>query len=391
MPFDVFTERRGVLRAGQAVGVVDVIGAQITVLPKATGGRPPAEFMTDLLWASGVAPRLFPLASRVASVQQPLPDALARALADDMLGRLRQAVPRRYHERQEVGSVLRGRIDLTAQARAAPGREQLLAVRYTPLQADNPLTRLIRATARDVLRFARSPGTRQRLAQVDRLLEAAAPRTLDEKLAAGIALSHPERQWAPTVELARQLVKGRSPSAVTAGRTAGMALLFELDDLFEALIRRHLSDALVGTSLTRTHAPLRPKLLRREPSGQHFLRLKPDYVLGDVTGARAVADAKWKLLSPAAPAHGLKSADAYQLATYMARHGVHRGILFFPRADWMPGRWRVRASMLGEAANEVRLVAVDVAGLIDRDPRKAREARRVLGRMTAAAALSYYV
>jgi hypothetical protein len=47
--------------------------------------------------------------------------------------------------------------------------------------------------------------------------------------------------------------------------------------------------------------------------------------------------------------------------------------------------------MLGEAANEVRLVAVDVAGLIDRDPRKAREARRVLGRMTAAAALSHHV
>lgn len=386
LPFDVFVERRGRLVAGEAVGIVDVGEAQITILPKATGGCPPGRFLSDLLWASGVAPRLFPLAGRMATVRDGLPDALARALADDLLARLVQAVPRRYAERQESSPVLRGRIDMTRQATAAPHRAHLLEIRHTPLQTDNPLTQLIRATARTLMRFASSADTRHRLLMCDELLSAAEIRPLDRRAVAAVRLMHTERQWSRTVELAATLAGGDAPATMQAGGTSSLALLFSLNDLFEALLRRRLPGALEGTGLGLLKSPPRPRLLANIRTGRSFLRLKPDYLLGGAAGPCAVADAKWKVLKPSPPSHGLSSSDAYQVGTYMARHGVRRGILLFPKADWMSGRWRTRSAMLGHADSELRMVAVDVAGLVDRDPARVRRAQHILGLMVAAAA-----
>lgn len=386
-PFDVFIERRGRMCAGQVVGVIDVGEAQFVIHPKTTGGRAPAEFLSDLLWASGISPRFFPLAGSVSTLPDAVPDALARAYAEDLLTRLRRSVPRRYHEREELSPVLRGRIDFTGLATAPPGREHLLPIRYAPLHTDNDLSRLLRASVGEMHRLARSPTTRGRLAECDALLRSARKVPLSRGLARRVVVSRLEAQWEPAVQLAQLMAKGRTPSPTSGGSVDSLALVFSLNDLFEAVIRRSLPVALMSSGLQLEKPRKRPRLLRDPGSGREFLTLKADYLLADPSRkAVAVADAKWKVLTSPTPGYGLSSSDVYQVGTYMTRHGVDRGILFHPRADWMPSRWRKRAELLGHGNAELRIVAVDIAGLVSRHGATRAHALNVLGKMTVAAA-----
>jgi 5-methylcytosine-specific restriction endonuclease McrBC regulatory subunit McrC len=167
------------------------------------------------------------------------------------------------------------------------------------------------------------------------------------------------------IGLAAALVRNMAPNPVAPGSGEGFALLFPLNDLFEAVLRRALPEALHLTDV-RLVARERAARLLTTPEGASVMYVKPDYVFRQGDIIPLVGDAKWKELTQSGRAHGLRPADVYQIAAYMERHACSRSLAFFPRTHWMPTGWQA-SYRFADASSVLTLVGVDVPALVSRD------------------------
>jgi 5-methylcytosine-specific restriction enzyme subunit McrC len=373
LPEDVIAPtRRGTLRVGGYVGLIDTGAAYLEILPRVSPTASLAEdrdFLVRLLSESGVIPKPRSMPARIELGARHLLEVVIRAVAQRMTQLLGQGVPRRYVQIRDVSPTIRGRIDFDGLARRLPGREHQVPIRYAPLQRDNGLTRILATLAEELARQTKSPESRRLLHECLADLRDSPPGGLDAGSIARITLAEHESQWGPFVEMAIALARGRSPHPVTGGSTAGQGLIFSLDDLFERLLRLRLAAVAEATALELDRSP-RQFLLRHRETGQTGVRLRPDYVLyapaGDVV---LVADAKWKMLErPGKPAYPART-DVYQLVAYMLRHRSSNGLLLYPGDA---GATSLAAYDVLPRGGVLYVATVDVAGLVS----TSRDARR---------------
>ena len=379
MPFNVFLQDRNGLRVGNVVGLFDTGDLQLEIVPKVSVGSTPdedARYLLDLLSTSGLAPRIVTAAGRIQHTASLL-EAVLRAFADDLAAQLSQGPARRYAVREELSPVLRGRIDFTRLAKRPPGSDHLLPIRHAPLQADNLLSQVVLAAALEALPVVQSAGTAATLKRCADLLDGVRRVPLTTDRVGRLHLSALETGWASVVEFAAAVAQGRGPNPVAPGSQPFFSLLFPLDDLFEAVLRRSLPLALAGTDLSLAPRRSRAPLLYSMQTGAGVLNLKPDYLFHHPAAPESpclVGDAKWKRLEPESASYGVQAGDVYQLITYMTYHKVRRGVLLFPADDWMgspPGAWSHHFALLDPTSDaRITLLSVDVAGLVSKKPER---------------------
>lgn len=391
LPFGVFSEDRRGLRAGNVVGLVDAGTVQVEILPKAGATDDVLEdqprstaFLLDVLSYAGVIPRAFSLSAHTTAAPRLL-EVVCGAAAHAMLERLVDGVPRRYAERRELSATLRGAPELRSIARRRPGTDPTIPIRHAPLHRENPLTRVIASTAAALAGRTRSAHTWSLLQTILALLDGVEPRPLSVALVQEVRLARGEEGWADVVALARLLCSGQGHSPVSRGGYAGLSVVFPLHDVFEAVLRRALAEALRGSAVELSRQAKRP-LLQSVATGTELLPLKPDFVFrtgpqGEIAG---IGDAKWKRLPMTDTSHGASPPDVYQLVTYLFRYGTPRGLLFFPMAPWMLSSpeetlWSRRFRVLGPAASTLTFIGVDIAGLVSRDRQRRANAVAALG------------
>jgi 5-methylcytosine-specific restriction enzyme subunit McrC len=375
MPFQVFTiDSRGI-SAGNVVGAVDIGDVQIEILPKVSAGDnydADSQFLLDLLSTAGLTPRVARKQGQVLLTSHDVIEAIIRAFSEEVAKRLISGPPRRYHERREVSAVLRGRIEFNRLATRPPAHDHLLPVRYAPLHRDNTLSQVVRATLQRLLSLTRSARNRATIRHCLIALDVVTKKELTETFVLNVNLSRFEADWSRIVNFALALARGQSPNPVSPGLMPSYTLLFSLDDLFEAVLRKYLPVALRGTAISLLARPHNLNLLRAEDLGHEVLKLKPDYLFVDAKSSvskRVVGDAKWKRLRPDSPSSGLKTGDVYQLTTYMMRHQLTRGILFFPKDSWMITQseaWFRQFHVIG-SDSVIYIIGVDVPGLVSHD------------------------
>jgi 5-methylcytosine-specific restriction enzyme subunit McrC len=385
LPFNVFTVDRRGLRADAVVGVFDIGDVAVEILPKVEAGSTPEQdraFLIDLLLFSEVVPRLVIRRGSVALGNDPLLEVLIRAAALEVAGLLRRGLPRRYSLRRENSPVIRGQIEFARLARRPPWDHQSLPIRYAPLQRNNPLGQIVRALVAILESSSKSARTISILRDCSTMLADVQLVPLTRGLIEQVQLSRFEEEWRPVLELASSLVAGKVPTPVTSGTTMQFTLLFPLSDLFERAIRRALRAELDQYDLVLEELVKNPRLLRRADSTE-VISLRPDLLVAR-SGTREpvlVADAKWKKLERGR-AYGVQPADVYQIATYMTRHQVAKGVLIFPMTDWMRHEvigptWTADFTFSGSDAS-LRLVGVDIAKLVSRVASEQLESRAAL-------------
>ena len=124
--------------------------------------------------------------------------------------------------------------------------------------------------------------------------------------------------------LARMFLAGDWQSTAS-GTASGFALVFAMNDLFEAFI---------GRSVRRAVAPCQVHLQQprhyaiEAPDGPLF-RLKPDIVVETPDGPM-VLDTKWKRLDPGEKTMNIDSPDIYQMHAYAHAYDAARLIMVYP-------------------------------------------------------------
>jgi 5-methylcytosine-specific restriction enzyme subunit McrC len=376
VPFDVFRHRRQFFTAAGAVGLVDIGDLQVEILPKAglvdddPSPQASALLLMRLLAVSGLTARTFAHPAYVSKTGHNLVESMARAFADRLSAELTAGPPRRYSERMEWSSVIRGRIQGAEQRRRDYLKQVAVPVRYAPLQQDNDLSRALVAAAHHVARGTRSSRTwsilQTSLAQVNQV----ARQPLSISLVNRVVLNRFEERWMSLLGFARLLAGSFQPLPVRGGSIHAMSLVFPVNDLFESLLRCRLSVALGGSGIALRRRAGSRYVLRSLEDGRTLVRIRPDFVFvrtGDPNQVLLAGDAKWKVLGP--PGNlGLSETDVYQLLTYMLRHRVSQGVLFFPLRPWMVQNavrsWTHRFTVADGKDSRVTLIGVDVEELV---------------------------
>lgn len=361
------------VRARNWVGVIEVPGVAIEILPKVAPGEAEqhelaAKNLITMLEAAGALPQADRAYASLLAKETSLLEALVLAFVTRLLAELERGPHRTYVRREENLRVVRGKLLVGRDAVLNHGLASRVYVEYDELVADSPLNRVLRAACELLVRRVRS---RAAVELLDRALlhlaEVASVRIGAAELA-GVSFERTCERFRDLFTFARLVLSGQSPTQRVGGERT-FSLLFPMERVFEAwvarLLVRHAGDLGLGDVRVRSQAG--GCYLAHDTQNRGFAALRPD-VLIEAPGGQPVAllDTKWKALIADAEDrnNGLSRADLYQLYAYATRFACPHSVLLYPK---MAGVSRRRLRVPG-TNHELRVELIDLG----RDLRKER-------------------
>lgn len=349
----VFNWSDGYARTTQWVGVVQIPGVQIEVLPKidalAEGdslmGAESAVYearrnLLYMLSVSGDVPIRSRDIARLATRKAPLSETLSAIFADRLRQELLRGPERAYQEHEENLRSFKGKLLVSRQILHNAAHRERFYCRFDEFSDDTIMNRIFRASCRVLIGATRTPGTQDILRQCLLLLDGVADTEIQGADFGRIALNRQNERFEDVLRFCRLLFAGRTPT-IEAGGTRMFSLLFDMNRVFErfvvAFMRRFVAPRLAGVQVL-PHAG-RHKRHLMESSGAGVLRLEPDVLLEGPGDHRLVIDTKWKLLAPGRRGRGgVAEPDLYQLYAYTRRYGCTRSILLYPYSSGLERR-----------------------------------------------------
>ena len=297
----------GGLKAGQVCGVISHRGRSVEILPKIDGTGTKSRLSLvrmlsvtyDLRVSEG---ELAQLQTQRKTLLELLIGLFARRLSHAMKGGLQ----RQYISHEEDQPFLRGSLDIGRQLSRRPVAPTLLMCRFDELSENTPINRLLKATAFRLLRVCKSSNTRRELQIILDSFHNIAH--TNNPLSERIHLDRSAAAFSTLIALARLLLSGDWQNT-TSGRSAGTALLFPMNILFEQYITKRAQQA-VGQ-----------EIVRKQQSKHHALKnqlfqLRPDLVF-EYGDQPIILDTKWKQLDRTDPKRlGVSQSDIYQMLAY---------------------------------------------------------------------------
>ncbi|MEW6732738.1 MAG: McrC family protein [Acidobacteriota bacterium] len=343
----VFEWSDGFVRATQWVGVVQVPGLQVEILPKidvlaaeshSKSEQARYETRRNLLYMLAVSGDL-PVRSRdiarLAIRQAPLSETLAAVFANRLRQELLLGTERGYIEQQENLRQFKGKLMVAPQALYNSAHRERFYCKYEEFSNDTLMNQVFRSACRILLEITRTPATQDILRQCLLLLDDVSDVEIQDSDFGRIAINRQNERFEDILRFCRLILSGRTPT-IQAGSTHTFSLLFDMNKVFErfiaAFLRRYVAPRLAGVQVFPQAAHHKRHLM--ESDGIGILRLEPDLLI-ESNSSRLVMDTKWKLLAPGKRGRsGVADADLYQLYAYTRRYGCNHSVLLYPH---MPG------------------------------------------------------
>jgi 5-methylcytosine-specific restriction enzyme subunit McrC len=373
--------RRAEVCARNFVGVLQVPGLTVEILPKVVAAEQPSPTdrllaRRNLLYMLGYANRLPVRPRELADLDVhrfPLLEAFICAFAERLLAELGRGVNHAYVGREEDVTFVRGRILFQEQSRLATVHRERVAVAYDDYLPDTALNRVLRAGCEQLLLLSQSVRA-QRALRTCLLYFAEVSRVhVEAEHAERVALDRNSERFRPLLDFCWLLLAGRSP-APGVGATESFSLLFPMEGVFEQFVAgflvAHARSIGLEPGRVRAQAKGRPRWLVRDEGGQRGFRLRPDIVIDDEQGGTlTVLDTKWKVLGrdPFDPRQGVAESDLYQLHAYARQYGAPNNALLYPATA---GTRAQTYTVEGAEHHRLRIAFVDVS----RDLSRSREA-----------------
>lgn len=357
----LFDWRSGFCRTTNWVGVVDLPGVRLELLPKIAQEAEEEHLQTlrhnllHMLVRSGLVPVRTAEVTDLTTRQGPLLETFVKLFADRLHAELTRGRPHAYERHEHDLRTLRGRLDVQRQVTRHAARRDLFACRYDLFTPDTPLNQLLRAACKYVLPRVRLAPVQQAVGRCLGLLEdvrdVAAHQLLDR-----VTTNRQSERFEDVLQFAQLLLREFRPEA-TRGQNPGVALVYDMNVVFERYVayetRRYVDVHMPGWRV-RAQSHGERKALFRE-GGKDVLVLRPDIVVTRVDGPPIVLDTKWKLLAQDG-SQDPANADLYQMHAYQRRYGAERTVLVYPGL----GPARPRDFVLAEGADGTSLGVIQV-------------------------------
>ncbi len=341
----VLEHKRKALRARGVVGVIAAEGCALEILPKIdvpqTGAEQDAAIRRRLVHMLAVALEMTIDVGAVTALdwqRETLLEILIRVFADKLADALRQGMPRAYVGQADDLRALRGSLDAVRQFTRHAVNPAKLACRFDELSPDIALNQIMKAATARLRRVSRSMRNQRRLQELS-FAYADISEVPPERLAWDrVRLDRTNRRWRELLSLARLLLSERFQTT-TQGASAGFALLFDMNVLFESYVGQLVRRALRGSGLRPSLQGGRLYCLTEEETGREVFQTRPDILIRRGGEVVQVIDTKWKRISSRLddPKRGVSQADVYQMMAYGQIYRSKRLMLLYPHHHGLSG------------------------------------------------------
>ena len=338
----VFAWGDGKAKALQWIGVIQVAGLQVEILPKIDGlsedsaadeGQEARRNVLYMLAVAGDVPVRSRDVARLANRRAPLSETLAAIFADRLLSELLRGPERAYLSRMENLRCFKGKLVISRQMQHNAAHRERFYCRFDELCEDTVMNRIFRAACRLLLDATHTPATQDLLRHCLLLLDGVSNIFVHDALFDRVVINRQNERFADVLRFCRLILAGRSPT-VQAGDVRSFSLLFDMNQVFERFIagfmRSRVMPLLEGHQLFPQARQRQRHLMVCEDRGA--LPLRPDLLFEAPDGRRLVIDTKWKRLSEGKTRGGVTGPDLYQLFAYTRRYGSTTSILLYPHA-----------------------------------------------------------
>ena len=345
------------IKASQFVGIIAAPGIRLEILPKIEKSEN-IETRGTLIKMIGAAlsiPIYDGEITLLNAQDRDLLEILILVFARRLASEVRKGLTRNYKRQTDDLARLRGKLDVTRQFTKFAATPQILACEFDEFSADNALNRLLACATSLLMRRTNVATTQRLLAEIDAHFAEVSPVTVQQALQEPIILDRKNQRWSVCEKLARLLLQSLYQTA-HGGKREGVALLFDMNKLFEAYVTRLAQKTLRPMGYTVwTQKP--QKSLVHDKEGRRAFITKPDiYVKGH--GEVIIIDTKWKTLDFSKGNFGISQADAYQMHGYARVYDATKTILLYPQMHDKSG---ALASWTFENSDaQLQLAAIDI-------------------------------
>lgn len=363
------------VRARNWVGVIQIPGLQIEILPKTDAEQGQAR--RNLLLMMSVCRRL-PIRERdIANLlleKRPILEALIAVFSGRLLNELRRGLDQEYVRREENTGFVRGKIVLPIHLRKNLAHSERVYVAYDEFLADTPVNHILKRTCRVLLQQTRNATTQRELREAILVMANVTDREITNENFLRLRLNRQNERFRDLLDFCRLVLFDGTP-APRGGETPTFSLLVPMNELFEEfvarLIRRHANELGFERSSVHVQAKRMRRHLLRDEEGRRSYQLKPDVLIADPAGGTSrILDTKWKTLDGDRTSKP-SEADVYQLHAYARRYECPESVLLFPKSAGAQRQvFSLEGTELGarlrvEFLDVSRDLVVDRAGLVE--------------------------
>jgi len=345
---EIFTWYANHVQARQWVGVIQLPGLLIEILPKVdTRVNIESQFYErtkihearkNLLYMLAIAGKV-PVRSRdiakLTSRKAPLSETLISIFATRLLVEVLKGTDRSYVYQKDNIRYFKGRLIVNRHLLKNTGHRERFFCLYDEFSEDTPLNQLFKSVCRTLLDVTKTPATQDRLRNCLLIFDKVSDNPNPQQLIDRIVLDRQNERFDDLYNFCRLVLSGHAPT-VSVGREKSFSLLFDMNKVFErfiaAFIQKQVMPDLSGYRLFPQAKRNRRHLLQ-SPAGRGVLRLEPDILIRSPKGNFQIIDTKWKNMSGAAGKtySGVNRSDLYQLFAYSERYGCAKSVLLYPK------------------------------------------------------------
>lgn len=329
------------IKAAQFVGVIAAPYVRLEILPKIEKGKniETRGILIKMIGAALSIPIYDGEITLLNAQNKDLLEVLIFVFARRLASEVRKGLTRNYQRQTDDLSRLRGKLNITRQFTKFAAMPQTLACEFDEFSANNSLNRLLACATSFLMRRTQVSSTQRLLAEIEAQFSEVRPVTVAQALRENIKIDRKNQRWSACERLARLLLKSLYQT-VHGGSREGVALLFDMNKLFEAYVVRVAQKTLRPLGYAVWSQRPQRALVRGE-GGRMAFTTKPDiYIEGH--GKIIIIDTKWKVLDVSKGNFGILQADAYQMHGYARVYNADEIILLFPNindeiyehADW---------------------------------------------------------
>lgn len=324
---------------GQWVGVIQIPGLQLEILPKTDNALSEAgdgyvdatrsNLMTMLLRGGLGTVRSRGLAD-LSLKRATIHDRLVDVFLDRALEELERGLDRHYAIEEGNLPVLRGKLVVAQQVTRNAAQRHRFYCRHDALTEATPISIRLKQCCRVLVERRLPESVLTKVRDVLGILDDVPDVPFYRGEAAPVFNRQNER-FEDIYSFACMVLEGQAADA-RRGRVETFTLLFDMDKVFERFIAATLQTEVIpqlgGAVLRLQGKGDRRALLHDVNAGRGVLHLEPD-LLVEQSGKTLVLDTKWKRLDAAKPARPTND-DLYQLYAYLHRYQCRHAYLLYP-------------------------------------------------------------
>lgn len=351
------------LSARQTVGVVATPEASLEILPKidnmASGGL--REQLIHMLSIAYELPISLSGESSLGVQHKSLLDVLIHQFSEQLQSTIKRGLPHRYRLHQDDLPMLRGKMLHTRQFSALAAKPDRLACEFDEFSADTPLNQIMKAAVRSLFAVTKREINlrllRELIVQYVEVSEVH-PSHLPWS---EVKLDRTNQSWHCLFNFAHLLLNRRFQNT-TSGSSRGVALLFEMNDLFEAYIGKLVKRELAGSGYQAVAQGGLKYCLQDQHSLRGAFQTKPDILIRKEGEVVAIIDTKWKRYR--VEEKEASQADVYQMMAYAQVYQCPKVILLYPHGEGSSTRAGIQRNFRVAQSNaEIVTATVELMGL----------------------------